>query len=322
MKDLKRYKVLVTPTSFGKDNPKLRADLESQVGKVIYNETGKPLSSDEVATFLPGVDGYIAGLDVIDREALKAADRLKVISRYGVGYDRVDLEAAHEKGIIVTNTPGANAVSVAELTVGLMLSLARQIPEAVLSTRQGKWPRFSGVSLRGKTIGILGLGAIGKCVAARLKEFDCRIIAFDPSVDLKFATDLGVEVSSMNEVISQSDFLTLHLPLLPETRGLVNADFLNKMKKGSYFLNTARGELVVEADLIKAIQSNHLAGAALDVFDQEPPSTENPLLQMSNVLVTPHSGAHSDDATNAMGKMAMEDCLAVLRGLNPLYRVI
>lgn len=322
MKDIENSCVLVTPTSFGKNDPDLRTDLECQVGEVIYNQTGKPLSSQDVATLLPGVDGYIAGLDVIDRVALEAADCLKVISRYGVGYDRIDLDAAQEKGIIVTNTPGANAVSVAELTIGLMLSLARQIPESIQSIRQGKWLRSPGISLRGKTVGILGLGAIGKCVAARLKGFDCRIIAFDPYVDCEFVANLGIEIFSMDEVISQADFLTLHLPVMPETRGLVNAEFLSKMKKGSFLLNTARGELVKEDDLLAAIRSEHIAGAALDVFSQEPPSLENPLIQMPNVLVTPHSGAQSDDATNAMGRMAMEDCLAVLRGSNPMYRVI
>ena len=322
MKDIKNSRVLVTPTSFGKNDPDLCAELENQVGEVIYNQTGKPLSSQDVATLLPGVDGYIAGLDMIDRAALEAADCLKVISRYGVGYDRIDLDAAQEKGVIVTNTPGANAVSVAELTIGLMLSLARQIPESIQSIRQGKWLRSPGISLRGKTVGILGLGAIGKCVAVRLKGFDCRIIAFDPYVDCEFVANLGIEIFSMDEVISQADFLTLHLPAVPETRGLVNAEFLSKMKKGSFLLNTARGELVKEDDLLAAIRSKHIAGAALDVFSQEPPSIDNPLIQMPNVLVTPHSGAQSDDATNAMGRMAMEDCLAVLRGLNPLYRVI
>ena len=322
MKDIKKSRVLVTPTSFGKNDPGLCAELEDQVGEVIYNKTGKPLSSKDVASLLPGMDGYIAGLDMIDRTALNTADCLKVISRYGVGYDRIDLNAAREKGIIVTNTPGANSVSVAELTIGLLLSLARQIPESIQSVRQGKWPRTSGISLRGKTVGILGLGAIGKCVAVRLKRFDCRIIAFDPNVDDEFVAKLGVEVVSMDEVISQADFLTLHLPVVPETRGLVNEEFLNKMKKGSFLLNTARGELVNENDLLAAIQSNHIAGAALDVFSQEPPSIDNPLIQMPNVLVTPHSGAQSDDATNAMGRMAMEDCLAVLRGLDPLYRVV
>ena len=176
--DLKECRLLVTPTSYGKNDSRLKTELEALVGEVIYNPTGKPLSSAEVAKLLPGIDGYIAGLDCIDGDALQTADRLKVISRYGVGFDNVDLTAAREKGIIVTNTPGANSVSVAELALGLMLALARQIPEAVEAVHQGKWPRYSGVSLEGKTIGILGLGAIGKQLARRLSGFDCKICSF------------------------------------------------------------------------------------------------------------------------------------------------
>ena len=149
--NLKECRLLVTPTSYGKNDARLKTELEALVGEVIYNPTGKPLTSVEVAELLPGIDGYIAGLDVIDADALKTADKLKVIARYGVGFDNVDLEAAKSKNIVVTNTPGANSVSVAELALGLILALARQIPEAVDAVHQGKWPRYAGVSLEGKT---------------------------------------------------------------------------------------------------------------------------------------------------------------------------
>ena len=171
--DLKLCRVLVTSTSYGKNDPRLKTELERLVGEVTYNPTGKPLSSEEVARLLPGVDGYIAGLDVIDKLALQNAERLKVIARYGVGVDSVDLQAARDKNIIVTNTPGANSVSVAELTLGLMLALARQIPEAVAATRRGQFPRLSGISLEGKTVGIIGLGAIGKQLVQRLVQLPC-----------------------------------------------------------------------------------------------------------------------------------------------------
>lgn len=213
----------------------------------MYNPTGKPLSSSELASLLPGIDGYIAGLDCIDNAALQKADRLKVICRYGVGVDNVDLVAAQNKGIIVTNTPGANSVSVAELALGLILALARQIPMAVEAVHQGKWPRLSGVSIEGKTIGILGLGAIGKQLARRLVGFDCHILAYDPYADVEeFAKNNKIELTTLDNVISRADFVSLHLPLLPETRGLVNADFLNKMKEGSFIVNTSRGEAIDE----------------------------------------------------------------------------
>ena len=299
----------------------MKTELEALVGEVIYNPTGKPLSSEEVAKLLPGIDGYIAGLDCIDADALQTADRLKVISRYGVGFDNVDLTAAREKGIIVTNTPGANSVSVAELALGLMLALARQIPEAVEAVHQGKWPRYSGVSLEGKTIGILGLGAIGKHLARRLSGFDCTIVAFDPCVDTVFAKANSIELGTMDQVIERSDFVSLHLPLLPETRGIVNETFLGKMKKGSFLINTSRGEVIDEVALLKALQSGHLKGAGLDAFSSEPPDPKNPLLALPQVISTPHLGAQTDGATSNMGWFAMKDCLAVLRNEEPVYRV-
>lgn len=320
--NLKECRLLVTPTSYGKNDARLKTELEAQVGEVIYNPTGKPLTSTEVAQLLPGVDGYIAGLDGIDANAIKAADRLKVIARYGVGVDNVDLAAAQEKGIIVTNTPGANSVSVAELALGLMLALARQIPVAVEAVHQGKWPRSSGISLEGKVVGILGLGAIGKQLARRLAGFDCKIVAFDPYADPEFAKDNHIELAAMDEVIGQADFVSLHLPLLPETRGLVNEGFLNKMKRGSYLINTSRGEAVDEVALLKALQTGHLKGAGLDAFTVEPPDPKNPLLTCPQVIATPHLGAQTDGATSNMGWFAMRDCLAVLKDEKPVYRIV
>jgi D-3-phosphoglycerate dehydrogenase len=319
--ELKECRLLVTPTSYGKNDPRLKTELEALVGEVIYNPTGKPLKSPEVAALLPGIDGYIAGVDAVDRAALEHADRLRVISRYGVGVDSVDLQAARERGIVVTNTPGANSVSVAELTVGLMLSLARQIPEGAAALRQGQWPRLAGISLEGKTIGIVGLGAIGKELARRLRGFDCRIIAYDPFPDRAFAEANEVELLSLDDLLMQSDFVSLHLPLLPETNGVVNRDFLAKVKKGAFLVNTARGEIVDESAIMEALQSGKLRGAALDVFAPEPPSPDNPLLAMKQVISTPHLASQTDSATNRMGWMAMRDCLAVLRGEPPANRV-
>ncbi len=319
--NLKDCRLLVTPTSYGKNDPRLKSELEALVGEVIYNPTGKPLKSAEVAALLPGIDGYIAGLDEIDASALCKGDRLRVISRYGVGIDSVDLATAREKGIVVTNTPGANSSSVAELALGLMLALARQIPEAVQAVHAGKWPRYSGVSLEGKTIGILGLGAIGKQLAQRLAGFDCHIIAYDPIVDPAFVNSHQIKLFSMEEVVAQSDFLSLHLPLLPETRNMVNDDFLGRMKKGAFLVNTSRGEVVDENALLRALQSGHLKGAGLDAFSVEPPDPNNPLLNLPQVIATPHLGAQTDGATSNMGWFAMRDCLAVLNDEEPIYRV-
>ena len=203
-----------------------------------------------------------------------------------------------------------------------MLALARQIPEAVEAVHQGKWPRYSGVSLEGKTVGILGLGAIGKQLARRLGGFDCRIMAFDPYADAAFAREHSVELASMEAVTERSDFISLHLPLLPETRGVVNEAFLNRMKKGSFLVNTSRGEVLDEAALLKALQTGHLKGAGLDAFTVEPPEAGNPLLALPQVIATPHLGAQTDGATSNMGWFAMRDCLAVLKGEQPAFQVV
>jgi phosphoglycerate dehydrogenase-like enzyme len=321
MKDMKQCRVLVTPASYGKDDVRLKTDLENQVGEVIYNPAGRPLSSEEVRRLLPGIDGYIAGLDKIDRAALEAADCLKVIARYGMGYDSVDLQAAREKAIIVTNTPEANSVSVAELTLMFILALARQLPTAISTIHKGGWPRLPGVTLEGKTIGLLGLGSIGKQVARRLAGFDCRILAYDLLPDREFAQVHRVSLSSLEELLAQSDFVSLHLPLLPETRGMVSQEFLARMKPGAFLINTSRGEVVDEAALLEALQSRRLQGAGLDVLAVEPPDPRNPLLALPQVIATPHLGAQTDGATNNMGRMALANCLAVLRGEEPPHRI-
>lgn len=318
----KTGRILVTPTSFGSRDPALRQRLEAEFDKVIYNRLGRPLTSAELVELIPGIDGYIAGLDTVDRAVIEAADSLKVIARYGVGVDLVDLEATRRKGIVVTNTPGVNSISVAELTIGLLLCLARPIISASLSTRTGEWPRLSGYTLEGKTVGLVGLGSIGQCVAQRLQPFGCRLIAFDPLVPAESARTLGVHLLPLDQVFAQADFLSLHCPSTPDTRQLINAGSIAKMKPGAFLVNTARGELVDEAALAAGIQAGHLRGAALDVYASQPPGADNPLLALPQVIPTPHMGAHTDGAINAMGWGAFNDCLAVLRGKEPLHRVI
>jgi D-3-phosphoglycerate dehydrogenase len=321
MKKLMDCRILVTANSFGKFTPALKTDLEQQVKQVIYNKTGKPLSSQQVAEMLPGIDGYIAGLDQIDPQALATVDNLKIIVRYGVGIDKVDLKTAKEKDIIVSNTPGANSASVAELALTMILMLARQIPTAVQAIKNGGWPRLPGLSLEGKTIGIIGLGAIGKHLAIRLSAFNCELQAYDPFADEAFAKNHGVKLVPINHLISNADFISLHIPVLPETQQMVNEEFIQNMKKGSFLINTARGELVEENALLEGLRSGHIRGAGLDAFTQEPPDTSNPLLSMPQVICTPHLGAQTDGATNNMGRMALDECLRVLRGEKPLYQV-
>jgi phosphoglycerate dehydrogenase-like enzyme len=321
MKSLSECHVLVTPTSFPQ-NTALCEELESRVGRVTYNPTGKPLGSERLCELLGDVDGYIAGLDVIDAAALDAARRLLVISRYGVGVSNVDLEAARRRGIIVTNTPGANSKAVAELTFALMLNLLRPVLQAAIETREGDWPRLKGLSLEGKTVGLVGLGAIGKEVARRLQGWECRVLAYDIYPDQQFADQHAVTITSLDDLLARSDLVSLHAPLTQETNRMADGNFFEKLKPGSLFINTSRGELVDESALFQALELGHLRGAALDTFLIEPPDPSNPLLTHPKVIATPHMGAHTDAATHAMGRMALDDCLAVLENRTPRWRVV
>jgi D-3-phosphoglycerate dehydrogenase len=315
--DLKECRVLVTPTSFGKDDPTLKSTLEETVGRVIYNPMNRPLMAQELLPLVNGVDGFIAGLDQIDPSVIKAADRLKVIARYGVGIDRVDVETATRRGIVVTNTPGANSVAVAELTVALMLALGRQLCSANQATRCGEWPRYSGVGLRDKTVGLVGFGAIGREVASRLKSLGCHILVADPCVDPECDDTYGVQHIPLEELLASSDFVSLHASLNSSTSEMVDHGFLQRMKRGAFLVNTARGELIDEEALGDALERGHLRGAALDCFRKEPPGADHPLFRFPQLIATPHTGSHTDEATNTMGWMSLQACLAVLRGERP-----
>lgn len=314
--------VLVTPRSFARGDEQLRRQLSSAVARVEWHQQGG-LGPAELSRLAAGADGWIAGVEPIDRGVIERARRLKVIARYGVGVDNVDLAAAQELGIVVTNTPGANAGAVAELVLGLMLAVARGIPQADHAIRAGRWEQSRGVALEGKVVGLLGLGAIGRAVARRVCALGCHVFAYDPSPSASSAAqELGANLTSQSDVVASADFLSLHLPLLPETRRLVDAAFLSAMKPGAFLINAARGELVDEEALAQALHSGHLAGAGLDTLAVEPPPFGFALGELPNVILTPHLGAHTDLAVREMGRRALENCLAVLRGQEPSNPVI
>ncbi len=250
----------------------------------------------------------------VDAAMLEKAPKLRVIGRAGVGVDNIDVEAATRRGIVVMNTPGANAVAVAELAIGQMISLARHLSRADASTRAGKWEKktFQGTELRGKELGILGLGRIGVEVAKRAKAMGMTVSAHDPYVSPALARDLGLRLCSLDDLYAGSDYLSLHLGLTPQTQGMINAEALAKMKKGVRILNCARGELVDELALCEAMRSGHVAGAALDVFVQEPPK-ESPLLELPNLIATPHIGASTAEAQNAVGVQLAEQVREYLK---------
>jgi D-3-phosphoglycerate dehydrogenase len=238
----------------------------------------------------------------VDDAMMEQAPKLRVVGRAGVGVDNIDADAATRRGIVVMNTPGANAVAVAELTIGLMLALARKVPAANASMHAGKWEKKSllGAELRGKTLGILGLGRIGLEVAKRAKGFGLEIICSDPFVSAAIARENGIRLVTLDELIAGSDYLTLHVGLTPQTTGVVNAKTLAKMKKGVRIVNCARGELIEDAALVEALKSGQVAGAALDVFTVEPPK-DSPYAGLENVILTPHVAGSTAEAQEAVG---------------------
>jgi len=238
----------------------------------------------------------------VDDALMEKAPKLRVIGRAGVGVDNIDAEAATRRGIVVMNTPGANAVAVAELTIGLMLALARKLPAANASMHAGKWEKknLQGAELRGKTLGILGLGRIGMEVARRARGFGLEILGSDPFVSAAVARENNIKLVTLDELIAASDYLTLHVGLTPQTTGVINAKTLARMKKGVRIINCARGELVEDEALVAALKSGQVAGAALDVFAVEPPK-ESPYFELDNVILTPHVAGSTGEAQEAVG---------------------
>ena len=238
----------------------------------------------------------------VDTELLECASRLQVIGRAGIGVDNVDIEAATKKGVLVMNTPGGNSVSVAEHTLALMLAMARSVPQANESTHAGRWEKklFEGQELRGKVLGILGLGRIGVEVVKRARALELDILAYDPYVPPFVARDLNVTLVSLDDLLARADYISLHMPLTPETQCMVGRDLLRRIKKGARIVNCARGELVDEEALAEAIRSGHVAGAALDVFTQEPPRN-SPLLSLPQVVLTPHIAGSTAEAQEIVG---------------------
>jgi len=282
----------------------LISDKLSPAAIAIFKERGVEaevktgLSKDELIKIIGEYDGLaIRSATKVTAEVIRAAKRLKVIGRAGIGVDNVDIPAATAAGIIVMNTPFGNSITTAEHAIALMMALARDIPAANASTHAGKWEknRFMGVELTGKILGLVGCGNIGSIVADRAKGLKMRVLAYDPYLSPERAADLGVEKAELNDLLARADFISLHTPLTAETRNIVSADAIARMKKGARLINCARGGLVDEAAVKAALDSGHLAGAAFDVFEEEP-ATNNPLFGNEKVVSTPHLGAATTEA--------------------------
>jgi len=307
-------KILVTPASFKQGaSPSVMDRLKNFSDDIVFNTKGKPLTEDELVAALKGCEGCIAGLDPFSRRVIESADKLKVISRYGTGVDNVDVAAAQEKGITVCRTPGVNSQAVAELAITFMLCLARQVPMLDRKTREGHWVRSVGIELHKKTLGILGLGAVGKKTARIAAGFSMNVLACDPGIDAGYAKDNGIQPVDFDTLLKESDFLSLHLPLKPDTRHIISAEAMKRMKRGAIIINTARGGLIDEAAACGLIKSGHLDGLGLDVYEEEPPQN-SPLFGLENVVFTPHTAAHTTEATAGMASMSVENLINALTG--------
>ncbi|MFA4988299.1 MAG: phosphoglycerate dehydrogenase [Candidatus Omnitrophota bacterium] len=284
----------------------LVSDALSEEGLKVFRESGElsvdvktDLKPEDLKNIIKDYDALVVrSATKVTGEIIQAADKLKVVGRAGVGLDNVDLEAATQKGVIVMNTPAGNTISTAEHTFSMILALSRNIPQASSSTKKGEWKRskFMGVELYGKTLGIAGFGRIGSEVAKRALSFGMRSLAYDPFLSAEVAESLGVEIAELDKVLREADYITVHTPLTKETRHMISDKEFALMKKGVRVINCARGGIIDEAALIKALKESKVAGAAMDVFEKEPLSPDNELLKMDNVITTPHLGASTEEA--------------------------
>lgn len=298
----------------------LVADAISETGlKALYDhpnflvEKHPGLPPAELKKIIQNYDALIVRSQTqVTEDVLEYADKLRVIARAGVGVDNIDVKAATKKGIIVINAPGANTISAAELTMAMMLSLARSIPQAHESTSKGKWERssFKGVELYEKTLGVVGMGKIGTEVAKRAKSFGMEILGYDPYLTEDRADQLGITKATLDDIASEADFITIHTPLIKETKGIINDAYFAKTKQGVRIINCARGGIIDEAALVRALNSGQVAGAALDVFETEP-STNYELLSHPNVIVTPHLGASTVEAQEKVAHEVSEEIVDI-----------
>jgi D-3-phosphoglycerate dehydrogenase / 2-oxoglutarate reductase len=289
---------------------------------LVENDSTVPWTQAELHELIANADAAVAGVEVYDAEALGHAAQLKIISRLGVGLDNIDLEATRARGIDVVNVPGGNAAAVAELAIGFMIAVLRRMTEMDAAAKAGRWDRFVGRELAGKSIGLIGFGAIAQLVARRLSGFDVRIVAHDPFADEAAAARLGVTlVGSPREAVADVDIVSVHAPHVAATHHLVDADLLAGMREGTIVINTSRGGLVDQSALVDALASGHVGGAGLDVFEIEPVSADNPLFAFPTVVVAPHAAADSREAYERIGLATAQAIVDVFAGRVPATRV-
>lgn len=316
-------KVLIAPMTLATVQGPYLDVLRGAGFEVVYPGHAKAhqLTEDELLPALHGIAGSVAGSEPYTARVIEANPQLRVIARAGVGYDAVDVAAATAHGVAVAITPNTNQDSVAEHTFALILGMTRNIVPQHQGVKGGLWPRGTNLPLRGRTLGIAGLGRIGKAVALRGEAFGMKLLAYEPAPDAAFVAAHHVTLMPLDRLLAESDFLSLHLPLTPASRHLINRTSLAKMKPTAYLINTARGGLVNEADLLEALRSRKIAGAGLDVFEEEPPG-KSPLFELDNVLATPHAAGMDLQSRDDMARSAAEAIVSLSRGEWPAEKIV
>jgi len=299
---------LIFPESFAALTEKMKQELEKHNCEVIVIHSEKPISNGTKRSLLEAVHIYVTGgIGKMTENDLKNAKPLRLIQRFGAGYENVDCQAASQRGIYVANIPGANADSVADLTMGLILALVRHIVKADNLLRKGTWRFWIGHELAGKVLGIAGLGAIGKAVALRAQAHGMKVIAYDVQPDREFARQHGVKYVSKTQLFRTADIVTLHMPLTEQTRNFISKPELDLMKPTAYLVNTSRGGLIDQTALIEALSERRIAGAALDVFAEEPLPPNEEILELDNVVLTPHIGGSTFEALERLARIAVDN---------------
>ena len=314
-------RVLVTARIFGHLSDAGFEIFRKRGIELVHNPyRGKGLNESQLIELIGGVDGLLTGVDQVTRTVIEKADRLKVISKFGTGVDNIDVEAASDKRIIVTNAPNVNSEAVADMTFALIFAIARRVPFAFERVRRGEWPLIVGTEVFGKTIGLIGLGQIGKRVAKRACGFGMKILAYEISPDKEFLKETGVRLVSLQSLLREADVVSIHVPLTEQTRHLIGREELKMMKAFAFLINTARGGIVDEEALYEALKSNAIAGAAFDVLQYEPPK-DLKLADLDNCVLTPHISPFTREAIEGAERLSAQNIIDVLEGRYPPYVV-
>lgn len=312
--DLK--KIVITPRGFAKCGLENAKIMEKAGFEVAYNDTGLAYTKDEFYDITKDADGVIVGVETVDRDYIDAHPRLKAVVKFGVGTDNIDVEYCKERGIFVGRTVGSNARSVAETAISFVIADSKNLYSSIADTKNHGWSKMMGYEILGKTIGIIGFGAIGRLVAKMASALGMNVLAYDAyGIDEAVAASLNTKIAQMNEVIEESDFISLHIPLSPETKNMISAKELKRMKPGAVLINTARGGIVNEGDLRDALNNGVIRAAYFDVFTSEPPKKEEPLLSLPNFYLTPHIASRSKEAEKNTADMATQIIIEALSNL-------